>query len=89
MARVLVSLKVFPSDVTVDLSLLKSRIQKALPEFASVHGFAEEPIAFGLTALIAHILVPEERPGGLEEVEGALRGVDGVDEIQPLMVRRV
>ena len=89
MARVLVSLKVFPSDITVDLGLLKSRIREALPEFASVHGFAEEPIAFGLTALIAHILVPEERPGGLEEVEGALRGVDGVDEIQPLMVRRV
>jgi len=89
MARVIVSMKIFPSDVTVDLGLLKQKIERSLPEFASVHRFAEEPIAFGLVALIAHIVIPEDKPGGLDEVEKFLRGIDEISEIETIMVRRV
>ena len=69
MAKVVISYKIFPSEVTVNLDLLKEKISKNLPSYASVYGFVEEPIAFGLVALIAHIIVPEEVPGGLEELE--------------------
>jgi len=89
MARVIVSMKIFPSDVTVDLGLLKQKIERSLPEYASVHRFTEEPIAFGLVALIAHIVIPEDKPGGLDEVEKFLRGIDEISEIETIMVRRV
>lgn len=88
MARVVVSVKIFPSDITVDLGLLKQKIEGSLPEYASVYRFVEEPIAFGLNALIAHIVVPEEKSGGLDEVEKRLRGIDEVSEIETIMVRR-
>jgi translation elongation factor aEF-1 beta len=89
MAKVLVTMKIFPSDVETDLDMLKKKIEEALPGYASVYRFDEEPIAFGLVALIAHILLPEDRSGGMDEVESVLRGIEGVSQLEPQMVRRV
>ena len=89
MSKVLVSMKIFPSDVAVDLGILKEKIQKELPEYASVYKFVEEPIAFGLVALIAHITVPEEKSGGLDEVEKRLRKIAEISEIEALTVRKM
>ncbi|MBS7624858.1 elongation factor 1-beta [Candidatus Bathyarchaeota archaeon] len=89
MARVVVSLKIFPSDIDVDLNALRERIEKSLPSYASVYRFEEEPIAFGLVALIAHIVLPEDRAGGLDEIERCIQGLEGVGDIQTIMVRRV
>jgi len=89
LAKVLISLKIFPSDVNIDLEGLKGKIQKALPDYASVYKFEEEPVAFGLVAIIAHILVPEDRAGGVDEVEEALKGIEEISNIQTLTVRRL
>ncbi len=89
MAKVLVSMKVFPSDVDVDLDDLKKKIEKGLPDYASVHKFEEEPIAFGLKALIVHILLPEDQSGGIDEVESALKRIDQISHFQTMMVRRI
>jgi len=86
---VVVSLKIFPSDIDVDLNALRERIEKSLPSYASVYRFEEEPIAFGLVALIAHIVLPEDRAGGLDEIERCIQGLEGVGDIQTIMVRRV
>ena len=89
MAKVLVSLKIFPSDVTIDLEDLKKKIEDCLPDFASVYKFEEEPVAFGLVAVIAHLLLPEDKAGGLNEVEEALKKVDGIGNLQTLTIQRV
>jgi len=89
LAKVLVSLKIFPSDVTVDLEDLKKKIEDCLPDFASVYKFEEEPVAFGLVAVIAHLLLPEDKAGGLNKVEEALKKVDGIGNLQTLTIQRV
>lgn len=88
MANVLVSMKIFPTDITVDLNQLKQQIEKSLPKDASVRKFAEEPIAFGLSALIAHILMPEDKSGELEKIEDTIRKIEGVSSIETFMVQR-
>ena len=88
MAKVIISIKVYPANAEVNLDALKRRIKEEIPEYASIHRFDEEPIAFGLTALIVHIILPEERAGGVDEVERALKGTEGVGEIETVMVRR-
>lgn len=88
MAEVLISLKIFPSDINVDREKLKKYIIKSLPKYASIHSFEEEPIAFGLVALITHIMIPEEKAGGIDEVESNLKSLESVSDIQTLMVRR-
>ncbi|MEM2320767.1 MAG: elongation factor 1-beta [Candidatus Bathyarchaeia archaeon] len=88
MARVVVSLKIFPADVSVNLESLKEKVKNALPSYASIYKFEEEPIAFGLVALIAHIVLPEDLAGGLDEVENRIQEIGDVSDIQTLMVRR-
>jgi len=88
-SKVVVSIKIFPSDITIDLAILKEKVEKNLPEYASVYKFVEEPIAFGLVALIAHIVIPEEKSGGLGEIEERLQKINEISEIQTLMVRRI
>jgi len=87
-ARVVISLKIFPADVGINLEDLKEKIKNALPNYASVYGFEEEPIAFGLVALIAHIILPEDLAGGLDEIESRIKGIADVSDIQTIMVRR-
>lgn len=82
-------MKIFPTGTDIDLNQLKQKIEKTLPADSSVYKFAEEPVAFGLNALIAHILVPEEKSGGLDEVERGIQKIVGVSQIQTVMVRRV
>jgi translation elongation factor aEF-1 beta len=88
MANVMVSMKIFPEDITIDLSNLREQIIKILPQSVSVRKFAEEPIAFGLVALIAHILMSEEKSGELEKVENAIRNIRGVSNIETFMMQR-
>lgn len=88
MGSVVVSYKIFPTDITVDFESLKKKIEEELPEFASIYGFGEEPIAFGLKALIAHIKFPEDKTGILEELEKKLEGISEISQIQTVMVRR-
>jgi len=84
----MVSMKIFPEDVTIDLNQLREQIKKSLPKDVSVHKFAEEPIAFGLVALIAHVLVPEDKSGELEKVESAIRSIKGISNIETFMMQR-
>ncbi len=88
MGSVIISYKIFPTDITVDFNDLRKKIEGCLPEFASIYGFGEEPIAYGLNALIAHIKISEDKTGVLEELEKKLEGVSEISQVQTIMVRR-
>jgi len=88
MAKVIASIKIFPSEPSTDLSELKSRIERKLPKDTSIIASREEPIAFGLVAIIANIAMPEEISGKMDEVEEALKSTEGVSEIQVENVTR-
>jgi elongation factor 1-beta len=88
MGSVIITYKVFPSDITVDFDDLKKKIEGCLPEFSSVYGYGEEPIAFGLKALLVQIKFPEDKTGILEELEKGLEGIEGISQVQTIMVRR-
>src|SRR3989442_10365734 len=89
LTKVLVSIKIFPSDTTTDMNVLKDKVRKTLEGKASIYKYEEEPIAFGLVALIAHVLVPEEAQGRMDEVGDLLKQSEGVREVQELVSRRI
>ena len=88
MAKVLVSIKIFPEDITTPLERLKEQVQGIIPKDSKVLQFGEEPIAFGLKALIAHILIPEEKQEQLENIENSIRGIQGVSNLETFMMQR-
>jgi translation elongation factor aEF-1 beta len=89
MAKVLVTVKLFPSDPTTNLNQLKETVRKTLDGKASIYKYEEEPIAFGLVALVAHVLIPEEEQGRMDEVEDLLKKTDGISEVQVIVSRRI
>lgn len=87
MAKVVAQIKIFPTETTVDLGELRKKIEKALPPETTIARFDEEPIAFGLVALVASVVLPEEE-GRMDKVEEALKSVENVGEIQVVNVWR-
>ncbi len=88
MAEIIASIKIFPSEIGTYLNELREQIEKKLPDYASVYKFEEEPVAFGLVTLIAHIKMPDEE-GVMEEVEKRLSSINEVSEIQAISVSRI
>jgi len=89
LANVMVSVKIFPSDIIQDMKGFQETVRKSLEGKASVYKFEEEPVAFGLVALVAHLIVPEDAEGRWDEVEGRLKSLDRISEVQVLVSRRV
>jgi elongation factor 1-beta len=88
MGSVIITYKVFPTDIIIEFDDLKKKIEANLPEFASVEGYGEEPVAYGLKALLVQVKFPEDRTGVLEEFEKKLEGISEISQLQTLMVRR-
>lgn len=89
MAKVLASIKIFPNDANLDLNSLKSKVESSLPAGCSISKFEDEPVAFGLVALIADVVLPDDAGGLMDQVEEAIRSVDSVSEIEVLRVGRL
>ncbi|WP_440953458.1 elongation factor 1-beta [Methanococcoides sp. FTZ1] len=81
MGEVAATMKIMPEGVDTDLEDLKSKLEAALPEGASIYGSEVEPVAFGLKALKVVVLVGDLE-GGTESVEEAFAAVSGVESVQ-------
>ena len=88
MGSVVITYKIFPSEVTENFDKLKKKIEERLPEFSSVYGYGEEPVAFGLKVLLVQIKFPEDKTGILEEFEKNIEHIEEISQVQTVMVRR-
>ncbi len=89
MAKVAVLLKVMPNSLDIKLNDLKNEITKYLPEGYQIIDSKEEPVAFGLKALILLVSMPENTEGGTEELESIIRNVEGVEDVEVETVSRL
>ncbi len=88
MGTVIVTYKVFPEDIVENFDALKKKIEEKLPKDSSISGYGEEPVAFGLVALLVQVRFPEDQSGLVDEFETAMGTIPGVSQVQTLMVRR-
>lgn len=88
MGDVAAQLKVMPTSPEIDLDDLEERLAAALPEGAELTDTDREDVAFGLVALIAMVVVPDDA-GGTEAVEAAFADIDDVESVQVGNVTRL
>jgi elongation factor 1-beta len=88
MGAILVTYKVFPEDIVDNFDPLKEGIKKILPASSQIEGWGEEPVAFGLKALLVQVRFPEEVTGIVDEFEVALGKIAGVSQVQTFQIRR-
>ena len=88
MGEVLTTMKIMPESPEVDLGAIKSTIEESMPEGAKLESMAEEPIAFGLVAIILNFIT-EDGEGGSEPVEEMVSAIEGVASIEITGVGRL
>lgn len=88
MGEVLTTMKIMPESPEEDLAAIKATIESSMPEGAEIHEIAEEPIAFGLVAIILKFIT-EDGEGGSEPVEEMVSAIDGVASIEITGVGRL
>ncbi len=80
MGDVLITYKIMPTGVDVDLNSMKKEIEDKLNGIAKINDFSEEPVAFGLKALIVRVIVKDE--GGIsDKIEEILQTVNNVQGV--------
>ena len=77
MGSVIVTFRVMPTGVEVDLDGLESKIKDTI----SPQRMSREPIAFGLNAINVTKLV-DEKEGELDRIENTLKSVEGVAGVE-------
>mgnify|MGYP000406755130 CR=1 FL=1 len=83
MAQVIVTLKIMPKDVEINLDELEKKIRdKINPEKVE-----REPIAFGLVALKIIKIIPDAG-GELEKIENGIKSIEGVGGVEVVGVTR-
>ncbi len=83
-----IKIKIMPVSPETDLEKIKEEARKIIEEKGGKNrDYSEEPIAFGLKAVIAFFELPEENP--LEDIERALEGIEGVNSVQVIDMRRL
>ena len=88
MGEVLTTMKIMPDSPEIDLEAIKATIKDSMPEGAEIHDIAEEPIAFGLVAIILNFIT-EDGEGGSEPVEEMVQAIDGVASFEITGVGRL
>jgi elongation factor 1-beta len=87
MGIVLIKLKVMPTSPEVDLNEIKERAKKVVEKSKGRRvSFEEQPIAFGLKALIVGFNLDESLE--LEPIERAVGEIENVQSVQVADMRR-
>ena len=83
-----VTYRIMPNSPNANLEEIKKKISEVLGlKGANRMNFHEEPVAFGLKAIIFMFQWPEEKE--LEEVEEILKGIENIQSVQMTDIRKI
>ncbi len=87
MGTALLKIKLMPSSPEVDFEKIKEKARKIIEKGKGKRcSFEEEPIAFGLKAIIASFDIDEEQE--LEPIEKGLNEIENINSAQVVDMRR-
>ncbi len=89
MAQVVITLRIMPSNVEIDLHALEGKVKHEIVKFCNSQEFRTsiQPVAFGLKAL-QMIFVMEENIGSTESLENEIAKIHGIESVEVTDVRR-
>lgn len=88
MAQVIITLRIMPEGVDVDLAKINEKAAKLIKSFGGEVGRTEEvPVAFGLKSLNI-IFIMDEKKGSTEKLEDDISDIPEVQSVEVIDVRR-
>ena len=88
MARVVMTMKIMPDGVEIDLDNLLEKIKSNVPDGTDCGAVEIQPVAFGLKAIRMNF-VRDESLGGTDDIEAAISALEGVAQVEVEMVSRM
>ena len=89
MAQLFITLKVMPESPEVDLKKLEGSVKKGIETFGGrVDRVIQEPVAFGLKALMVSFTMDESK-GSTDPLEETLQALKDVNSVDVTEVRRM
>lgn len=87
MGTVAVRFKLMPKDLDVDLEKLVQEVKSKIESIGGVFSSSvEEPIAFGLKALVISFAYPDNKE--IDEAENQVAEIDGISSVEMIDYRR-
>jgi len=88
MGSYMIRMKVLPEDTSTDLENMVQTISGLLPKPAQIRSHRTEPIAFGLSAVVMDVVVPEEE-GVVDRIEEIVSKAPQVSQYEVIAVSRM
>ena len=87
MGSMIIRMKIMPKAVETNLEEIKEKVKELIESFEGKGCvFEEEPIAFGLKALIVAFMLPESAE--IDPVQEGIEKIQGVNSIEVIDLRR-
>jgi len=86
--NVAATIKVMPTGTDADYKSIQKGIEEVVKKYGKIHSIEIKPLAFGLKALEAVILLSDSA-GGIDEIEAGVARIKGVGSIEILDVNRL
>lgn len=86
-SRVVVTFKIMPESVDIDLNALSEKIKAILSKHGEVGKAEQKPVAFGLKA-IEIMAIMDEAKGSTEPIENEIAELEGINSVEVTDVRR-
>lgn len=86
--NVAATIKVMPEGPETDLEELKANLKASMPTGSEINNIVEEPIGFGIKAIMVTALLNDDE-GGTEPIEEAFSKVKGVESVMVIDVGRL
>ena len=86
--NVALTMRITPANIDVDLDKIKEKLGEIVSKYGKVYSAEKKPIAFGLNAIEAVILLNDKKGGGdeIEEELQKLEIVGGVDVLDLTLI---
>ena len=86
--NVVAKLRILPEDVEVDLKGIEEKLTPLVEAVGKLHTSEVKPIGFGLNMLEITVLMNDSK-GGIDDLEGNIKKISGVGEVDVIDVNRL